>query len=65
MAACCRYVDDFFGCDQAEVLVSGGDCATILFKLMGFPSDEIKSCDALLQMVVLGAEVKVDISQGV
>ena len=55
-----RYVDDYFGCSRDGVVFSGGVCLTIVASLLGFPTDEAKSADDLIRMVVLGASVWVN-----
>jgi hypothetical protein len=55
-----RYVDDYFGTSRDGVQYSGGVCLTILARLIGFPTDDAKSADDMIRLVVLGASVIVD-----
>ena len=55
-----RYVDDYFGASRAGMNYSGGVCLSVLSALVGFPTDEAKTAEAMIYMVVLGAAVNLD-----
>ena len=58
-----RYVDDYFGASRSGVEWNGGACLTVLASLLGFPTDDAKSADSMIYMIVLGASVSLDWSK--
>ena len=57
-----RYVDDYFGASRSGVKYSGGKCLEIFADLLGFPTDPAKSDDHTLQLLILGAQVAVQLA---
>ena len=60
VVCCCpvaRYVDDFFGADREGLVYSGGNCLSVISKLVGFLSEDDKDADNCIQMIVLGVDV--------
>ena len=57
-----KYVDDFFGCDPACLLYSGGKCMSILTKLLGLDCDENKSDDDRITMDILGSTTEIHVA---
>ena len=62
LAPAARYVDDFYGASVAGVHWSGGRCLTVIAALTGLPCAPHKDADGLLDLVVLGAQVTVYLS---
>ena len=60
MAPVCRYVDDYFGCSRPELAWSGSACLQLLTMLVGTPCDPKKAISSMVGMVLLGAEILVD-----
>ena len=58
-----RYVDDYFGASRSGVVWSGGKCLEIFCELLGFPTDPAKSDDHTLKLLILGAEVAVELAR--
>ena len=59
-APCGRFVDDFFGVSKEGVFWTAGRCLTVLSHVLGFPTDEEKSANDLMTMIVLGIETAID-----
>ena len=59
-APCGRFVDDFFGVSKDGVYWSAGRCLTVISVVLGFPTDEDKSANDLMTMIVLGTEAVID-----
>ena len=62
LAPTCRYVDDFFGCDPKDCMVTGGSCLIAMCNLLGFPTDPGKDDDKVWDLTVLGARVALDVT---
>ena len=56
-----RYVDDLWSSSRASVYWSGGRCLDVVTLLLGLPLDVEKSANDLLNMVVLGVHVALDV----
>ena len=55
-------MDDFFGASKAGVQYSGGVCLELLAELVGLPCKASKSVDGVLDIIVLGARIAVELA---
>ena len=62
LAPTCRYVDDFFGCDPENCMVTGGACLPAMCHLLGFSTDPGKDDDKAWDITVLGARIQLDVT---
>ena len=62
LAPTCRYVDDFFGCNPEDCMVTRGSCLTAMCNLLDFPTDPDKNDDKAWDLAVLGARVALDVA---
>ena len=62
LAPAARYVDDYFGASKEGVTMTGGRCIDVLAELIGFPCKVEKSVEELGKLVVLGAQVAVNLA---
>ena len=57
-----RYVDDFFGVSVDGVTLAGGLMLRVLTALVGTFCDPDKSKEYMLEMLILGADIMVDVA---
>jgi len=59
-----RYVDDYYGASRVGVELTGGVLLTLIAELVGRPTDQGKSEDGVLSMILLGARFTVELELG-